>query len=248
MIPLLLLACGDKSEDTPESSTSDLTADWEADADTDTDTDTDTDADTDTDTDADLKITGDCGVLTKGSLFDGAAALWENALTLPGKPDKSDLSAGGLEILTEGNLGGSSIYSEIYAFEVLYACEGAALLKTEGEIEYDDSSGKKTDLLVDLFGQPVGVSVTRAYHYPPDDDYTVEEATTLLEGKLSDILISADNAADSDEWVRSMLHIIAYNSQYAESVVSAWEDLDETVRDETIIFLTVSEGEDGFLY
>ena len=131
---------------------------------------------------------------------------------------------------------------------MLHACEGAALLKTEGEIVYDDDGGKKTDLLVELFGQPVGVSVTRAYHYPPDEDYTVDEATTLLEDKLSDVLLSADNAADADEWVRSALHIIAYNDQYAASVVTAWEALDAEVRDETIVLLTVSDGDDDFLY
>ena len=29
----------------------------------------------------------------------------------------------------------------------------------------------------------------------------------MLEDKLSDVLLSAENAADADEWVRSALHI-----------------------------------------
>ncbi len=99
-----------------------------------------------------------------------------------------------------------------------------------------------------MLGQPVGVSVTRAYHYPPEDDYTVEEAAALLEDKLSDVLLSADNASDKDEWTRSALHIIAYNDQYAESVIEAWGALDVAVLDETIVFLTVADGDDDFLY
>ncbi len=63
---------------------------------------------------------------------------------------------------------------------MLYRCELAVLLKTEAEIVYRDDGGKKTDLLVEMDAAKIGVSVTRAYGWPPEDPYTVEDATALL--------------------------------------------------------------------
>ena len=59
--------------------------------------------------------------------------------------DTSDyalLTAGGQEIIDDGNAGGSSLYSEVFAYEVLSRCEGAMLLKTETEVIYDDPKEK----------------------------------------------------------------------------------------------------------
>ena len=131
---------------------------------------------------------------------------------------------------------------------ILARCEGAGLLKTEGEIVYLDDGGKKTDLLVEIDEQRVGVSVTRAYHYPPDEPYTLEEGLSLLEDKLADVLLSAANVDPADAWSRSMLHVIAYDSVAADAIEAAHGKLSTDVRDSTLLVVTVTDGNDEIVY
>lgn len=193
------------------------------------------------------ELTGDCWMLDDEWSSD-APYLFQNTLDLPGKAADDDLSEGGAAILAVDNLGGSSVYSEVFAFEVLYRCEGASLLATETEIDYVDKGGKKTDILTEIDGHKVGVSVVRAFQYPPGTPMSQETAEELLEGKLSDILLSADNAADTDAWDRSVLSVLAWDEQHAEVVANAFADLDDSVLDETIVVMTVTEGTDELLY
>jgi hypothetical protein len=194
------------------------------------------------------EITGDCGVLDADTFQDPSPQFFRNAIDFGEAFDESLLGEGAAEVLADGNLGGSSLYSEAIAFEVLDLCESAELLKTEAEISYQDSGGKKTDLLVSIGKDPIGVSVTRAYHYPPEDGMTVQDATELLEGKLDDILLSADNAAKTDAWTRSVLHIIAWDSGHADAVESAYAALDSATQDATLVVMTVTDGDDDLLY
>ena len=161
--------------------------------------------------------------------------------------DLARLTAGGREIIADGNAGGSSIMSEVFAFEVLARCELATLVKTETEVVYD-TQGKITDLLVEIDGQKVGVSVTRAVGFPFDDPYTVEKATAILEKKLADIQVSTANVSDGDRWVKQILHIIAYADAHVTSIETAWNALDSGLRGDTIILVTVSDGDDAFIY
>ncbi|MDP6932818.1 MAG: hypothetical protein QGG40_07865 [Myxococcota bacterium] len=191
-------------------------------------------------------IEGDCGVLNAERLTDESTELWQNVLDLDDGFDAEQASAGGVEIWEAGNLGGSSLESEVVAFEVLHHCEGAELLQTESEIPYVDDGGKKTDMLVTVDDVSVGVSVTRAYHYPPEEGYTEEEASDLLEGKLGDILQSAANA--QDPWARSLLHVIAYDEDHAQSVQLAYQELDGSLTQSTLVFLTITDGQDSEVY
>ena len=117
------------------------------------------------------------------------------------------LSAGGQEIFDDGNAGGSSIYSEMFAFEMLFQCESAQLLKTETEILYD-TSGPLTDMLVSFGGTKIGVSVTRAIKFPFDQPLSVAEATTRLEDKLADINTSSMNVNAADAWEKQILYVV----------------------------------------
>lgn len=194
-------------------------------------------------------ISGECGVLDDGEWNASSPFLFRNAIDFGSEAyDKAKLSTGGQKIADAGNLGGSSLYSEIFAYEVLYRCEFATLLKTEGEIGYKDASGKKTDLLLRIDGRKIGVSVTRAFHFPPENPYTESEATNLLTKKLSDIALSAANASTQDAWGRSILSILAYNKQYADTVAAAYNKLDASVRAKVILILTVTDGKDDFVY
>lgn len=194
-------------------------------------------------------ISGSCEVLDDQEWSSSAPFIFRNAIDFGATGfDEGALTPGGNEIWVDGNLGGSSIHSEIIAYELLHRCELASLLKTEGEIVYKDPDGKKTDILVEIDSRKIGVSVTRAFHYPPEDPYTVQEATNLLTDKLGDVLLSAQNADPADEWQRSVLHVVAYDPTYADAIETAFSSLDATVTADTIVFVTVTNGEDAFAY
>jgi hypothetical protein len=194
-------------------------------------------------------ISGACAVLDDEEWNASEPFIFRNAIDLGTSGfDENLLTPGGLEIWEDGNLGGSSIHSEIIAYELLHRCELAGLLKTEGEILYQNDGGKKTDILVDLDTRKVGVSVTRAFHFPPTDPYTETEAADLLSDKLNDVLLSAQNADPADAWQHSVLHVVAYDHQYADVVEAAFADLDPAVKADTIVFVTVTDGQDDFVY
>jgi hypothetical protein len=162
--------------------------------------------------------------------------------------DQTQLTAGGLKVFTTPNLGGSSIESETTAYEMLARCDFATLIKTEAEIDYQNVNGKKSDFIVSIDGRKVGVSVVRAYHYPPTNPYTEAEAAALLTKKLSEIPLSLANAIPADAWERSILSVIAWDQQYADMVTAAWNVLDPTLRADVIVVLTVTDGNDTVLY
>jgi hypothetical protein len=159
----------------------------------------------------------------------------------------AELSAGGQEIWNGPNAGGSSKESEVFAYEVLYRCEGATLLKTENEVSYDDA-GPITDLLVDIDGEKIGVSVTRAIAFPFEDPYTVAQAQTLLEDKLQGVLDSTALVAAEDRWRKQILHVIAYAPGHKDSLEQAFATIDAALKSDTIVYVTVSDGDDAFLY
>ena len=75
------------------------------------------------------EISGACGILDLMMRQQAAPLLIENAIDFSDDPyDESDLAEltdGGREIISDGNAGGSSLFSEVFAYEVLARCEGA---------------------------------------------------------------------------------------------------------------------------
>ncbi len=194
-------------------------------------------------------LSGDCGVLDSLEIASGLSRLFRNLIDFGDSPfDEDLLGEGAQEVISDGNLGGNSLHSEAISFEVLERCESAVLLKTEAEIDYVDSAGKKTDLLVEVAGEKLGVSVTRAFHFPPGEPYTEAEATALLEDKLADVLLSSANVAMSDAWSRAVLHVIAYDGSHGDTIEVAFDGLASTVIEDTLLVLTVTDGEDQYLY
>ncbi len=195
-------------------------------------------------------ISGACGVLDDELTGTGAAFL-ENAIDFAMDPydmgDFDRLTECGREIIRDGNAGGSSVLSEVFSYEVLARCEDAVLLKTETEIVYDQMS-KKTDLLVEIDGLKIGVSVTRAVGFPRDDPFPLMQASMLLEDKLSDILLSSAAVAPEDAWAKQILHVIAYADDHAAKLMTAYGQLDPAVTADTVVIVTVSNGDDMFLY
>lgn len=196
------------------------------------------------------QITGECGVLDD-ELYDSGPSFFVNALDFGENPydieDFDALTAFGQEIILDGNAGGNSLLSEVFAMEVLARCELATLIATETEILYD-VEGKITDILVEIDGEKVGVSVVRAVGFPKDAPYTVEQATTIIKRKLEDILVSSQNVSDEHRWVKQILSVLAYADGHVASVQAAWEALPEATRADTIILVTVTNGDDAFMY
>src|SRR5689334_856995 len=108
-------------------------------------------------------LSGMCGVLDAMDATDDAPQLVRGAFTFArafvDPADRDELTPGGLRLIETPNAGGSSVMSEVFAYEQLARCEQAVLLKTETEIVYD-TAGKITDLEIELAGHKVGVSVT----------------------------------------------------------------------------------------
>ncbi len=267
----ILLACGGDS--TPADGGPDAALDAEFDAGSDAGSDAGLDAGFDAGLDAGFDAGSDAGLdagmdastpapgfgviagpcpMVLGELAADAPSFFRNRLDFGEDPfdvpdDVSRLTPGGQEIWMEGTLGGSSGESEVFAYEILSRCEGATLLKSESEITYA-VEGAKTDILVDFAGTPIGVSVTRAFVFPPTDPYTVDIARDLLTRKLTDILESSANVAPSDRWQKQILVVMAYADMHAESIMSAWAGLDPSVTADTIVYVVVTDGMDEPLY
>jgi hypothetical protein len=196
-------------------------------------------------------ITGACGVIDDELLSPDPSVI-VNAIDFGIDPwdnpaDRPLLTSGGQEMVADGNAGGSSLESEIFSLEVLTRCEGASLVKTETEVVYD-LSGSITDILVEIDGMKVGVSVTRAVGFPRDSAYTEATASALLTRKLIDIQESTANVAAGDRWVKQILHVIAYADQHVAAMQAAFGALDPAVKADTILWVTRSDGDDEFLY
>lgn len=194
-------------------------------------------------------ISGECGLIDAMELDSPSAFTFQNAIDFGVVGwDYDMLTPEGQQVYDAGNLGGSSLESEVIAFEVLARCEGASLLATEGDIVYTDPMGIKTDILVEMDGRVVGVSVTRAVGFPFDAPYTEMQAADLLSGKLTDILASTANVAPRDAWVKQILHVIAYADMHAQSILAAYATLPPEVTADTVLLVTVTNGDDAFVY
>lgn len=198
-------------------------------------------------------ITGTCGVLDD-ELTDGSPYFFENVTTFEdgwSSMEAGLLSEGAREILLAGTAGGSSSYSEAFAFEVLHRCEGASLVKTETEIVYD-ATGAITDILVAIDGTRIGVSVTRAVTVTGacmrSDAYTEAAAEDILRRKLAGINESTLNVSEGDRWTKQVLFVFADTMAHAMTLRAVWDRLEPTLRADTILYVSVSEAVDAFLY
>lgn len=194
-------------------------------------------------------LSGDCDVLDD-ELTSVGPAVFRTAIAFERPYTEADLAlltAGGQEIIADDNAGGSSLLSEVFAFELLHRCELATLLKTETEIEYD-AAGSITDLLVELDATKIGVSVTRAVAFPFDAPYTEEQAAELVTGKLADILESTANVSDGDRWAKQILVVVAFSPAHADAVEAALAAVDPAIAADTVVWVLATNGADDFIY
>lgn len=196
-------------------------------------------------------VSGACGTL-RGMIRNPAPSLVENALGFMAgeRYDRALLSVGGRRMYDTPNAGGSSTESEVFSYEVLYRCEGAALVATETEVMYqpaDDAGANSiTDLVVSIGGERVGVSVTRAYR-PMPMVFTEANALSLLRDKLAGVNRSSMRVLPGQRWVKQILHVFAVDMAAGQVVARAWATLDAATRADTIVLVTVTRG-GGFIY
>jgi fibronectin type III domain protein len=196
-------------------------------------------------------ITGPYGVVapelpkTTPSLFSSRLDFGSNPYDDP--DDRPLLTAGARMIIEGPNAGGSSLFSEVFAFEMLARSEGASLLKLETEIVYDQA-GKKSDLLIQIAGQKVGVSITRAVSFPAGSAYTEQQAAAILAQKLNDIRESSQNVSAQDAWVKQVLVVMAQSDMHADAIEAAWLGLDAQTKSDTVVYVVVTDGSDDPLY
>jgi hypothetical protein len=196
-------------------------------------------------------LAGACGVLNEPELTGVDPELFRGSLTFARRfedpADRPLLTAGGLHMAETPNAGGSSGLSEVFAFEQLARCELAGLLKTETEIVYT-TPGKITDLEVTIDGHKIGVSVTRAVTFPFGNPYTEAAASTLIQRKLEDIQASSANVSPEDHWDKQILAVLAFDDQHADVVEQVWAGFDASIRADTLLLVTVTNGADEFIY
>ncbi len=195
------------------------------------------------------EISGDCDVLDE-ELASAEPALFRIAIDfdrLYVDADEGMLSAGAQQIIEDGNAGGSSLLSEVFAFEVLARCELANLLKTETQIVYDEQ-GSITDFLAEIDELKIGVSVTRAVGFPFDDPYLPAQGIELLADKLAGVIESSSNVSDADRWQKQVLAILAYAPGHADVIADAWATLNAGARADTLVMIIVTNGADDFIY
>ena len=197
-------------------------------------------------------LSGDCGVLDDTVWLSSEPRLFVTHLDFGTDPyDAADhdlLTPGGQKIEDDPNAGGSSKDSEAFAYEVLARCELAVLLKTEMEVAYLNPDGKRTDELVRVDGRQIGVSVTRAMSWPLDAAWPPASADELLTKKLQGIAASTANVTAPDVWERQILSVLAYGPDHATVLADAWAALPADLRGDTIVYVTVTDGDDAFLY
>lgn len=196
-------------------------------------------------------LSGACGVVA-AEIARPTPAFVENALAFAAGEAyaRGSLSPGGQRVFDAPNAGGSSGESEVMSFEILHYCDAADLLKTENEIGYqppdDAGSNAITDILVQIGSKRVGVSVTRAYK-PTNLGYTDVDARDLLTKKLEGVNRSTVRVLPADKWVKQVLHVFAATDAQADAVRRVYPTLDATLRADTIVVLTKTQG-GGFLY
>lgn len=195
-------------------------------------------------------LSGSCGVV-KTQIGSTSPTLEQNTLVfVAGETyERTNLSPGGQRLFDTPNAGGSSTESEVMSFEILRACEGAKLLKTETEIAYgDDTPGAPTitDILVEIGGAKVGVSVARAYR-PQNLAFPDADVKALIQKKLEGVNRSSERVKPEDKWVKQILHVFAANKAQADAVVRVLPTIDAATRADTIVLLTQTTG-GGFVY
>ena len=151
--------------------------------------------------------------------------------------EKIRLTDDAKRIMFTPNAGGNSVESETLSFEMLKKSFNAKLLKTEMEVTYWPQGGSITDYVCYMFDSVIGVSVTRAMKY--NGEFTIEDASKLLTKKLRGVSQSSRNSLI--KWDKQILHVWLMTSENAQLTMTAWDELDQSLKGNTVLLITIAE-------
>lgn len=137
--------------------------------------------------------------------------------------------------------------AQALSMDVLTRLVGASLLKSASQIAYD-TAGATADFLVRIGGVNIGVETLRAFSFPLESPYTLQQATGALTARLNDIIASTAHVSAADRWEKEILHIFSLNAQVTETLAQAYAALDDALKADTIVIVTQTEGDDHFLF
>lgn len=160
---------------------------------------------------------------------------------LDSKWSNFNLSAQGQKIKETPNAGGTSIISEILAYETLARHFQLYLSKTEMEIRYFPYGSKINDFSVihPFSGLSLGVSVTRAFQFHGDKLFSISDAFKLLEKKLIGIQYATTNVHKLDRWNQSILFVWCRSSSVAKKIRAAYRQLSQNIKGNTIVLIAI---------
>jgi len=185
--------------------------------------------------------------LLDGEITSGASSYVENTLDFGSDPyDASDFSR--LTSAAQDVLTAEDDLPAALSVELLVRAESASLLNTESAISYIDAGGKRTSYSVSIDGATIGVLVTRAVHYPPNEPMPLANAILLLEHKLQDVVDSTENVSAENAWTKQILHVFSYSPETTATLIQALGSISAELQSNTIIMITRTDGDDVFLY
>lgn len=149
-----------------------------------------------------------------------------------------------LRVRTEANAGGTSTISEALSVEYFVRRFQAKDIVTEMEVEYCSMNWKKVDYICTLYGQQVGVSVTRAMSYPDPEQFSQDMANKLLHKKLFGLVVAREGVADRHCFSQCILHVWCETERTARLLEAEYLEVSQEleITDDLIMVLTVADG------
>ncbi len=125
--------------------------------------------------------------------------------------------------LITDNAGGASEYSEAISMHYLENVYGGSDFILENEVRYW-SEFKMVDFICTIYGQRIGVSVTRAMGYPCSSRFTKEDGRHLLSKKINDVIVACDLVITCHSFAKSILHVWCQNQRIADIMTELYEE------------------------
>lgn len=147
-------------------------------------------------------------------------------------------------VRTESNAGGTSTISESLSVEYFVRRFQAKDIVTEMEVEYCALNWKKVDYICTLYGQRVGVSVTRAMSFPHPAEFSSQMAYRLLYKKLFGLVVARHGVSKRHNFSQCILHVWCETQHTALIMQQEYEGVAKEldITDDVIMVLTVADG------
>lgn len=99
-----------------------------------------------------------------------------------------------------------------------------------------------------MYGQNVGVSVTRGMKYPEPGMYEREDAERLLEKKLSDLIAARSGLRQIHKFNKSILHIWCETNTIADMLTEVYHGLHSYYKNNIVVVLTVTNCSAQYIF